>query len=68
VRPQFVTIKAQDAKGEPFEIRGEICWHERSAMKSITSTAYSSSHISACSSATYPPQNQKTKKARRVVI
>jgi len=23
VRPQFVTIKAQDAKGEPFEIRGE---------------------------------------------
>ena len=23
VRPQFVTVKAQDAKGEPFEIRGE---------------------------------------------
>ena len=23
VRPQFVTIKAQDVKGEPFEIRGE---------------------------------------------
>jgi len=23
VRPQFVTIKAQDIKGEPFEIRGE---------------------------------------------
>jgi peptide deformylase len=23
VRPQFVTIKAQDLKGEPFEIRGE---------------------------------------------
>lgn len=23
VRPQFVTIKAQNAKGEPFEIRGE---------------------------------------------
>jgi len=52
VRPQFVTIKAQDAKGEPFEIRGEDCWRARSAMKSITSTAYSFSHISACSSAT----------------
>ena len=23
VRPQFVTVKAQDARGEPFEIRGE---------------------------------------------
>jgi peptide deformylase len=23
IRPQFVTVKAQDAKGEPFEIRGE---------------------------------------------
>jgi peptide deformylase len=23
VRPQFVTVKAQDGKGEPFEIRGE---------------------------------------------
>jgi peptide deformylase len=23
VRPQFVTVKAQDTKGEPFEIRGE---------------------------------------------
>jgi peptide deformylase len=23
MRPQFVTVKAQDAKGEPFEIRGE---------------------------------------------
>jgi peptide deformylase len=23
VRPQFVTVKAQDVKGEPFEIRGE---------------------------------------------
>jgi peptide deformylase len=23
VRPQFVTVKAQNAKGEPFEIRGE---------------------------------------------
>ena len=23
VRPQFVTVKAQDAKGQPFEIRGE---------------------------------------------
>src|ERR1700730_10699878 len=24
VRPQFVTVKAQNAKGEPFEIRGEV--------------------------------------------
>jgi len=64
VRPQFVTIKAQDAKGEPLKFAVKICWHARSAMKSITSTAYSFSHISAfCSSATDPPQNQKTKKA-----
>jgi len=48
LRPQFVTIKAQNAKGEAFEIRGETCWRERFAMRSITSTEFFFCSTSAC--------------------
>jgi len=40
LRPQFVTIKAQNAKGEAFEIRGENLLARAFAMRSITSTEF----------------------------
>jgi len=36
LRPQFVTIKAQNAKGEEFEFVVKTCWRGPSAMRLIT--------------------------------
>jgi peptide deformylase len=46
IRPQFVTVKAQNAKGESYEIRGENL--SRAFAMIVTSTACSFSSISAC--------------------
>ena len=51
-RPQYVTVRAQDAPARNSKCAAKDCWHARSATRSTISTELFSSRISACSSAT----------------
>ena len=48
-RPQYVTVRAQERRmANNLRCAAKDCWRARSATRSITSTACSSSTISAC--------------------